>query len=319
MNKAVLSAMALALSAGAAAAADLRASRGGSAVASYYNPWDVAFGAALLTEYNFRGISQSNNRPSAWSYFEARYNPWKDLQLYAGVAGESISYPNRAAAEIDFYGGIRPTFGSLTLDFGYWYYYYPGGQTFGPVAGAVAPALPNGNVVKGVLSYWEVYAKATIVVADVFTFGTGVYHAPNWTNMGGPGTYGQLTAKLAAPSGMLPKDFGAYLSAELSHYWLGQTDAFYAVPAFPTGVDYPDYTAWNIGLAFTWKVLTLDLRYYDTDLTKANCNVITSDHTATFNPANVTLLNPGGLGSNWCSSRFIVKLAADVSAKDHLK
>ena len=42
----------------------------------------------------------------------------KSLQGYVGVSGESIDFPNRAAAEIDFYGGIRPTFGKLALDFG---------------------------------------------------------------------------------------------------------------------------------------------------------------------------------------------------------
>ena len=52
-------------------------------------------------------------------YFEPRYNINKDLQLYIGVAGESISFPNRAAAEIDFYGGIRPTFGMFAFDFGF--------------------------------------------------------------------------------------------------------------------------------------------------------------------------------------------------------
>jgi hypothetical protein len=38
------------------------------------------------------------------------------LQAYAGVSGESLDFPNRAAAEIDLYGGIRPTFGKLALD-----------------------------------------------------------------------------------------------------------------------------------------------------------------------------------------------------------
>jgi hypothetical protein len=31
---------------------------------------------------------------------------------------------------MDLYGGIRPTFGKLTLDAGFWYYYYPDGQCF---------------------------------------------------------------------------------------------------------------------------------------------------------------------------------------------
>ena len=52
------------------------------------------------------------------------------MQLYVGVAGESISFPNRAAAEIDIYGGIRPTFGMFAFDIGAWGYLYPGGTCF---------------------------------------------------------------------------------------------------------------------------------------------------------------------------------------------
>ena len=100
-----------------APAADLKV-KGTPMPAPPPNPWDVAFGAALVSDYIFRGISQSNRKPSVWAYFEPRYNVSKDLQLYVGVSGESISFPNRAAAEIDAYAGFRPTFGPLALDFG---------------------------------------------------------------------------------------------------------------------------------------------------------------------------------------------------------
>ena len=70
----------------------------------------------------FRGVTQSNHKPSVAAYFEPRYNVTKDLQLYVGVAGASIAFANRAAAEIDIYGGIRPTFGAFAFDFGVWGY-----------------------------------------------------------------------------------------------------------------------------------------------------------------------------------------------------
>ena len=76
----------------------------------------------IASDYVFRGISQSNQQPSVTAYFEPRYNINENFQLYAGVGGYSIAFPNNAAAEIDFYGGIRPTFGKLALDFGVWYY-----------------------------------------------------------------------------------------------------------------------------------------------------------------------------------------------------
>ena len=54
------------------------------------SPWDVAFGLAFVSDYNFRGITQSNHKPSVWAYYEPRYNITTDLQLYAGIGGESI-------------------------------------------------------------------------------------------------------------------------------------------------------------------------------------------------------------------------------------
>ena len=95
------------------------------------SPWDIAFGASLATDYIWRGITQSAHKPSVTAYTELRYNMNPSWQLYGGMAGNSISFPNRAAGEFDLFGGVRPTFGPLALDFGFQYYYYPGGQCFG--------------------------------------------------------------------------------------------------------------------------------------------------------------------------------------------
>src|SRR5271169_655542 len=95
------------------------------------SPWDVAITAALMTDYNFRGITQSAHNGSVQGGFEPRYNFNSSWQGYVGISGESIDFPNNAAAEIDLYGGIRPTFDKLALDFGFWYYWYPGGNCYG--------------------------------------------------------------------------------------------------------------------------------------------------------------------------------------------
>ena len=38
-----------------------------------------------MNDYIFRGVTQSNHKPSVAAYFEPRYNINKDLQLYIGV------------------------------------------------------------------------------------------------------------------------------------------------------------------------------------------------------------------------------------------
>ena len=40
----------------------------------------------LQSDYIFRGITQSNHKPSVNAYFEPRYNVTPYLQLYAGIA-----------------------------------------------------------------------------------------------------------------------------------------------------------------------------------------------------------------------------------------
>ena len=73
-----------------------------------------------------------------------------------------------------------------------------------------------------------------------------------------------------------------------------------------------------MGIGWTWKVFTLDLRYTDTDLSKGDCNAFTSDNTAT-QTGFVTNINPGGFGSNWCGARFTARLSADLTVNTNLK
>src|SRR5580704_7450196 len=130
MKKVAYLVLAAGLASSTAMAADM-AVKAPPAAAPPPNPWDVVVTAALMNDYNFRGISQSDHKPSTAAGFELRYNSNPNFQWYGGVSGESIDFSNNAAAEIDFYGGIRPTFDKLALDFGAWYYYYPGGQCYG--------------------------------------------------------------------------------------------------------------------------------------------------------------------------------------------
>lgn len=301
MKKMVLPVMALiAMGASAAMAADLPAKVYTKAPPLVVSPWDIAFGASITNDYRFRGVAQSNRNPSVSAYFEPRYNINPNLQIYAGLAGSSISFTNRAAAEIDGYVGIRPTFGALALDAGFWYYGYPGGQCidYNPAIG-VCPAgsaiLPNGNAMKANVSFYEIYGKATYTFNDMFAVGGNLYYSPNFLNFGTRGVYASATAKITAPSNMLPNGIGAYASGEFGRQWLGRADAFYLNTLLV------DYNTWNVGVGFTWKAFTLDLRYSDTNMNKVQCNNFTSDFTAI------------GGQSNWCGAAFVAKLSVDTS------
>ena len=314
-------ALSLVLAAGmatSAMAADM-ATKAPPAPAPAPDPWDVAISAALMTDYNFRGITQSNHNPSTQAGFELRYTQSPTWQYYAGISGESIAFPNRAAAEIDLYAGVRPTFDKLALDFGFWEYWYPGGNCFSSLVPGCQPTLLNGNVAKSNASFYEVYGKATYTFSDQWAAGIQEWYSPSVSNTGSVGWYTVGNVTYTAPSTYFASGWGGYISGDLGYWSLGKSDAFYgqgALLGFPgistatasAGDPYKSYWNWDAGFGVTYKAFTLDLRYYDTSLNKGDCNAFTSSQTGGgFN--SITSANPGGVGSNWCSSAYIAKLS----------
>jgi uncharacterized protein (TIGR02001 family) len=310
----VSSISALVFSAAAALAADMPV-KAPRVVAPPPSPWDFAAGAGVVSDYLFRGVTQSNHKPSFNAYFEPRYNINPNLQLYAGISYETIRFANDANSEVDFYGGIRPTFGKWALDLGFWYYYYPGGHCYNTPAFGCAGPLLNGNVIKSNVSFWEVYFKPTYNFSDAFSVGGNLYYTDSFLNSGAYGVYASATAKYTFPA--FKNGAAVYVSGEFGRQWLGTSDSFYTVstPAIPgaPGINYKDYNTWNVGVGLTYKVITVDLRYTDTDLSKGDCNAFTSDHTATPQGA-FTPINPSGVGSNWCGARFTAKLSIDITS-----
>jgi uncharacterized protein (TIGR02001 family) len=334
MKKLVLAAAVLAMTAGSSFAADMAVKAMKAPPPAPFDPWDVAFGSAIMNDYIFRGVTQSNHKPSVAAYFEPRYNVTKDLQLYVGVSGESISFANRAAAEIDVYGGIRPTFGAFAFDIGVWGYLYPGGTC--QYGAGLAPGvdfagnfhgtecatnfLLNGNTMKKDVSFFEVYGKGTYTVNDNWQFGVTEFYTPSFLNSGAWGNYSSVTGKYIAPSTIFGSSgVGMYVSGEFGRQWFGTTDSFYGTAVFPNGIHYADYDTWNIGIGFTYKVFTLDLRYSDTNLSKGDCSVFTGAFNAQVGTTTVTGNNPLGTSSNWCGAAGIVKLSADLTAMTNLK
>lgn len=84
---------------------------------------------ALVSDYRFRGISQTFEKPAIQGGFDYAHSSG----FYVGNWNSSISgvqYPDGASLEMDFYGGykfeVAPEVG---LDVGILKYYYPGART----------------------------------------------------------------------------------------------------------------------------------------------------------------------------------------------
>lgn len=301
MRKWILSAsVGLLLSAGTATAAEL----GVVTKAPPAPPppsWDIAFGGVVMSDYNFRGVSQSNKGASAGAYFEPQFTTPIGT-LYVGIAGFAIDWPSTPAygftnpsAEIDFYGGWRNTWGQFSLDLGFIYYYYP-------------KEIFNGFTSDS--DFWEIYAKAGYAITPDVSVGVNVFYTPDLLNYSqtfaagsisadASAVYASLTGKWMLPWNM--NGLGAFISGELGHWWIDDAGFVLSLnPATGLPLPNPSYTYWNIGLAFTYKALTLDLRYHGTDQSALDCGsflLVGSPH-----PSN-----------SWCKDTFIVSLKFDTA------
>jgi uncharacterized protein (TIGR02001 family) len=287
-----------ALLSSSALAADVLVRKAPAAAPAPATPlWDLAFGAALMSDYNFRGVSQSNREISFGAYAELQFNPANAGQFYAGLAAWRVNWPSdpaygftNPAAEVDITGGWRNKWGAFALDLGFIYYYYPN---------EVFNGFTNNS------DFWEFAVKAAYDVTPDLTIGVNVFYTPDLLNYSqsfaaapffvsakASATYASLTAKWVTPwkSG----DFGSYISGELGHWWIASS-GFIA-----TGYVDPSYSYANVGLAVTWKTLTLDFRVHGNDMNVATCTSFL--WSAVGNPSN-----------KWCGTAYIVALKWDTS------
>ena len=282
---------------------------------------------AITSDYIFRGITQSNHKPSVNAYFEPRYNVTPYLQLYAGVAGSSISFPNRAAAEIDGFAGIRPTFGPLALDFGGIVLLVSGRELLQRQRQpGIRHRLPRERLPAGQRQRHQEGPELLGGVRQGHLHGERSgrvrrrrsptrrrcsIRAPR-----APTRPAVRSSRRRAPRCLRAGD--CTCPAKPATGSSAPATPSTRVAGFPNGIPYKSYTTWNVGIGITKSVFTLDFRYYDTDLNKGDCNAFTSDRHARFTNA-VTPINPGGFGSNWCGSSFVVAGKFDLTAMANLK
>jgi uncharacterized protein (TIGR02001 family) len=216
---AAVSVLVTALAAAPAAAADLG------------NGLTVSGGATLVSDYRFRGISQTDKRPALQGTFTLAHSSG----FYTSVWGSSIDDYVAAGSdqELDLIAGYRRTFGGTTVDLGVLYYYYPGsgGGNTDFVEPYVSVAHTLGPVTaKVTANYAPSQAALTVGAGDE----DNLYLA------------GDLSA--AVPSTPLT------LNAHLGHSF---------GPSYLTIGD--EYTDWSLGATLAVKALTFGVSYVDTD------------------------------------------------------
>ena len=210
--------------------------------------WSFNIGAT--SDYVFRGISQTDNDPTIQGGLDVSYGI-----LYAGAWASGLDFGGTLApgdgldaqVEIDWYGGIKPTWnsplGTVNLDFGVIYYSYPGATDF----------LANVDYVEFKAGYsWSALHPSLVT-------GTTVYYSPDYTFETGPVWTIETMAAWTLPKFHV---FTPVINGVLG-WQKGDSDEGYTVN-FP-GTD-DEYYYWNAGLALTVEKLTFDFRYWDTNI-----------------------------------------------------
>lgn len=138
------------------------------------SPHTVTGNLGFVSDYRFRGISQTYAKPAIQGGIDYSHSSG----FYLGTWGSSVSglsYNNGAGMEWDFYGGYKAPIGPVTLDVGVLYYLYPGAYYSG-----FAPSKPKyNNTELYVGASWEwLSAKYSMTTSDFFgvnrtTYGGG--------------------------------------------------------------------------------------------------------------------------------------------------
>ncbi|MEO5773045.1 MAG: TorF family putative porin [Sphingomicrobium sp.] len=217
-----LYALALAASAYAAPAAAQDA-----AAAAPASAFTINGGATLVSDYRFRGISQTDRRFALQGSMTVSHSSG----FYASVWGSSIDDYVAAGSdqEIDLIAGYKKTFGGTTIDGGVLYYYYPGSH------GADTDfAEPYVSVAHG---FGPVTAKVTAA-------------------------YAPKQKGLSIGSG---KEDNLYLAGDLSATVPDTTFGVAAHLGHSFGPSYltigKGYTDYSVGGTYGWKNLTFGLSY----------------------------------------------------------
>ena len=202
-----------------------------AAAADLGNGFSIAGGATLVSDYRFRGISQTDLDPAVQGTFTINHKSG----FYATWWGSPIDdyIANGAQAENDLIVGYQKSYGKTTFNGGVLYYWYPGNH--GATTNFFEPFFSVAE------AFGPITAKATVNYAPkqkALSIGNG---SEDNVYLAGDLSY-------AIPKTPLS------LTAHLGHTW---------------GPSYlsigKEYTDWNIGAAFTHGPLSVGVQYVDTN------------------------------------------------------
>jgi len=217
------------------------------------SPYTFTGNLGLVTDYRFRGISQTFKQPAIQGGFDFSHESGIYLGNWNSNVSEGAGFPS-GNIEMDFYGGWKKSWGDWGLDVGLIYYYYPG--TDASAANGTTFTNPrDGKTHNGKIDNTEVYIggswkwislKYSRAISDYFSL---------------PSTDGSHYWDLSANYDM---GDGWNILGHVGHLTLRNWD---------NGVDVNkgSYTDWKIGVTKDLSGWIVGASYIDTNA-KGSCN-----------------------------------------------
>ena len=221
----------------------------------------AAYNVGLFSQYIFRGLTQTNNKPALQGGFDVNHKNglyiggWaSNVSWLRDNANEAVGpvYQSGGSLEIDLYGGFKTDVKGVGIDVGALQYYYPGALNKAVYDKA------NTTELYGALSYGWLQAKVSSVVSkDAWAFGKKYNAGTNGDDERGT-YYAELNANIPlADTGI----------TALIHVGRQEFNQAKSLPTNPEA----SYTDWKIGLTKGFDGgLNVGAFYTDTNISTAN-------------------------------------------------
>ncbi len=232
-------------------------------------PITVTGSVALVSDYRFRGVSQSDKGFALQGGVTVNH----ESGVYAGFWGSNLAGwgtfggPN---LELDLFGGVKKTIGNGTIDVGLTWYMYPGGSSktdfaepYVKLSGTVGPATLLAGVAyapkQQALGNWSNTPQSRIGNSNdnLYLWGDA--------SSGIPGT--ALTLK-------------GHIGYSKGNPGLGPNGTSVA----PTG----EYVDWLLGADYLVGPVTLGVAYVDTDITRAGSAYLAPNFTRQSDASSIS-------------------------------
>ena len=225
------------------------------AIAAAQTGSPVSGNLSIVSDYRFRGISQTYLAPAVQGGVDYTH----PSGIYLGNWNSSVSsavYTGGSGIEMDFYGGWKKSFGDVTIDLGGIYYYYPMAECNQNNACSTAGSSDFNNLEAYFGASWKwLSGKLFYALTDYFGL-AGEQAAGYWTNKA-------TGAPLGGRGGSdgtwyLDLNVNVPLTKEISlvaHYGKLEVNKYNEL----------DYKDWKLGLTYDLSGWLLGAAYVDTD------------------------------------------------------